>query len=179
MRTGWKSILIIVAVAAVLSLPYGHRWNLLMHIVGAIVFMGNIVVTAVWMSMARRSGVPANLRFAAHGVLAADIYLTTPGVVLLFVNGLILSFHWFEKGGAGWLHVSMGLFVLSGVAWLALLVPIQRKLARLAAEGAPGDDLPAGFRPALKAWFRWGGILTLLPLITLVLMVLKPELWHG
>lgn len=179
MRTGWKTILIMIAAAAVLSLPYGHRWNLLMHITGAIVFMGNVVVTAVWMSMARRSGEPANVRFAARGVLVADIYLTTPGVVLLFVNGLILSFAWFETGGASWLHVSMGLFVLSGVAWLALLVPIQRKLARLAAEGAPGDDLPAGFHGALKAWFRWSGILTLLPLGILVLMVVKPGLWHG
>jgi uncharacterized membrane protein len=179
MRTGWKSILIVIAVAAVLSLPYDHRWNLLMHIVGAIVFMGNIVVSAVWMSMARRSGEPANLRFAARGVLVADVYLTTPGVVLLFINGLIMSFQWFEAGAAGWLHLSMGLFVLSGIAWLTVLGPIQRKLARLAAAGAPGDDLPDEFQRGLKAWFRWGGILTLLPIVTLVLMVLKPALWQG
>ena len=48
-----KGILIAIAVSVVLSLPFfGRMWNLFMHIFGAILFMGNIVVTAAGLSMA-------------------------------------------------------------------------------------------------------------------------------
>jgi len=166
-----------VALGVVLSLPFRYEWNLFMHIFGAIVFMGNVIVTAVWMTMARRSGDVRNLRFAARGVLATDVYFTSPGIILLLVNGLILSMNWFESGAASWIHVSMGLFALSGIAWFALLIPIQLKLARMA-EAEPRDgDLPPEFYSLLKKWYRWGGIATLLPLVILVIMVLKPDFW--
>jgi uncharacterized membrane protein len=174
-----KKTLLIIAVSVVLSLPfYSYEWNLFMHIFGAIVFMGNIIVTAVWMTLAKRSGNPDNLKFASKAVITTDIYFTTPGFVLLLLNGGILSTAWFKSGQASWIWVALGLFTISGIAWFGFLIPIQRRLARLAdAEPNVDGDVPAEFYAWLKKWYRWGGIATLLPLASLVIMVLKPTFW--
>jgi hypothetical protein len=37
-----------------------------------------------------------------------------------------------------------------------------------------GGPVPAEYDVLLAKWFRWGGIATLLPLVTFVLMVFKP-----
>ncbi len=179
MQVSVKKTLLIIAVSIVLSLPfYSYEWNLFMHILGAIVFMGNVIVTAVWMTLAKRSGNPDNLRFAAKGVIATDIYFTTPGIVLLLLNGGILGTGWFKSGQASWIWVALGLFTLSGIAWFGFILPIQRRLSRLAdAEPNVDGDVPAEFYAWLKKWYRWGGIATLLPLASLVIMVLKPTFW--
>jgi uncharacterized membrane protein len=125
------------------------------------------------MTLAKRSCDPANLRFAARGVIATDVYFTTPGVLLLLINGLILSMNWIQTGHASWLYVAMGLFALSGMAWFGFLIPIQRRMARLAdAEPVSGGDVPAEFYVVMKKWYRWGGIATILPLV-----ILKPVFW--
>lgn len=179
MRVSTKTLFVIVVLSVAASLPfYSYEWNLFMHILGAVVFLGNVIVTAVWMTLAKRSGNPENLRFASKGVIATDIYFTTPGVLLLLLNGFILGSGWFKSGQASWIWIAVGLFVLSGIAWFGLLIPIQRKMARLADEEPASDgDVPAEFYLLLKRWYRWGGIATLLPLVTLAIMVVKPTFW--
>ena len=60
--------------------------------------------------------------------------------------------------------------------WFGRLIPIQRRLASVLETG--GDEAPPEEAlKLLKGWYRWGGIATLLPLISLVLMVVKPNLW--
>lgn len=168
-------IAIVAALIAVaLSLPfYGPVWNRLMHLLGAILFMGNIVVTVVWMSLARRSGDGGALRLAARGVALTDVIFTLPGALLLLLNGGILGTPYF-KVGEPWLIVSLVLFVLSGVLWLSVLVPIQKRLLRVAV--GSGDNV-AESEQLIRDWFRWGGLVTLMPLVSLVLMVYKPTLW--
>jgi uncharacterized membrane protein len=168
-----RGVLIGIAVAVVLSLPfYGYMWNLFMHIFGAVIFMGNIVATAVWVSLARRSG-PEARRFATRGIVITDVILTTPGAVLVLLNGGIIGTEYF-KIKAGWLLTGAGFFVAAGVLWLAVLVPLQRKLDAVARETSGAEPLPAAYDVLLKRWFRWGGVSTLLVLASLVLMVLKP-----
>jgi uncharacterized membrane protein len=169
-----RGVLIGVAVAVVLSLPfYGHMWNLFMHIFGAIIFMGNILVTAVWVSLARRSASPEARRFAASGIVTTDVILTTPGALLVLLNGGIIGMEWF-KIKAAWIFIALGLFVVAGVIWLGVLVPLQRRLAAVAEETSGAEPVPAAYDALLKRWFRWGGVATLLPLASLALMVFKP-----
>ncbi len=161
-------------VAVALSLPFfGAPWNRLMHLVGAVLFLGNIVVTAVWASLGRRSRDPEVVRFLVRGVLVTDAVFTLPGVILLVLNGGILGTAWF-KAGAPWIIVSVTLFAITGILWGAVLVPIQRKLARVVAGMPNGGPIPPEYDILMAKWFRFGGIATLLPLVTLVLMVLKP-----
>jgi uncharacterized membrane protein len=166
-------IAIAIVVPILLSLPFfGYMWNLFMHIFGAILFLGNILATAVWASLARRDGRPDILRLASRGIAITDLIFTTPGAILLLLNGGIVGTPYF-KTAAPWLLVSIGLFVLTVVLWLAFLVPAQKRLLRLSEQ----EEIPDEWHVALKAWFRWGGPAALLPIVILVLMVLKPNLW--
>ena len=170
-----KRIAWIGAIAAIaLSVPFfGHGWNLLMHQIGAVVFMGNLIVSAAWMSLARRTRSGDALRLGVRGVILTDAIFTLPGALLLLLNGGILATPFFEAR-AMWVMVSATLFILSGLVWLAVLIPVQRRLWA-AVESIPrGGDVPAGCEALLSTWFRAGGVATLLPFATLVLMVLKP-----
>jgi len=104
---------LIIAISVVVSLPFfSYQWNLFMHILGAIVFLGNIIVTAMWMMLAKRSKNPDNLRFAARSVIATDVCFTTPGIVPSDKRS-ILSSGWFKSGHASWIWVALGIFMVS------------------------------------------------------------------
>lgn len=169
-----RILIVGVIIAVALSLPfYGYRWNLFMHIFGAVLFMGNIVVSAAWASMARRAKHTEALRLGVRGIIVTDTIFTMPGVLLLILNGGILGTPFF-KAGAMWLFIAIGLMVLSGIIWGAILVPLQRRMSALMKATPPGSAVPAEVEVLLKRWFRWGGLASLLPLVTLVLMVAKP-----
>lgn len=161
-------------VAVALSVPlFGPKWNRMMHLLGAILFLGNIIVTAVWVSLGRRSRDPEVVRFLVSGILATDAIFSLPGVILLFANGGMLGTAWFQAG-APWIIVSVILFALTGILWGAVLVPVQKRLARVVDAMPRGGPIPAEYDVLMAKWFRFGGIATLLPLVTFVLMVLRP-----
>jgi uncharacterized membrane protein len=163
-------------VAIALSLPfYGRTWNMFMHILGAVLFMGNILVSAVWMSLARRAREPEALRLGVRGVLVTDAVFTLPGAILILLNGGVLATPFFQIR-AGWVFVSLALFLLSGLVWAAVLVPAQKRLSALMLAMPPGGPIPGGADSLVSRWFRWGGIAALLPLVSLVLMVVKPRI---
>ncbi len=166
------SIGTIVAVA--LSVPFfGPTWNRMMHLLGAVLFLGNILVTAVWASLARRHREPEVVRFCVRGIVLTDAVFTLPGVMLLFLNGGMLGTAWF-KAGAPWIIVSVILFTITGIVWGAVLVPVQKRLLRVVDAMPPSGPVPPEYDAAFAKWFRWGGIATLLPLVTFVLMVTRP-----
>ena len=175
----WESA--VLAIAVVVSLPfYSYDWHLFLHVAGAIVFLGNIVVTAVWLALAERMGGREVLRFAARTVARADLIFTAPGVVLVLGNGLAMAADrwggWSGFHEHSWLTSALVLFALSGVLWVGLLLPYQFRMIRLAESG--GDtQLPGEFFSTLHRWYVWGGVAILLPVLSLLLMVNKPELW--
>jgi len=168
-------IAIVIVVPLAISVPlFGRTWNLFLHIFGAILFMGNIAVSAVWASLARRDGNTGAVRLASRAIIITDLIFSVPGAILLLANGGILGVEFF-KVGASWIVVSLALFAFSCVVWLALMVPLQRRL--LAVAETPGDEVSDEWHTLIRQWFRMGGIATLLPLVTLVLMVAKPSFW--
>jgi len=167
-------VLIAVGVAIVLSLPlFGYTWSLFLHIFGGVLFMGNIFVTAVWGSLAKRSGSAEVMRHATRGIVLTDVIFTTPGAVLLLINGGRMGTQWF-KAGAPWIFISVGAFVVAGIIWLAFLVPMQRRMMALAHTTSGTEAVPDEVFVLFKTWFRWGGVANLLALFVLILMVWKP-----
>lgn len=150
-----------------------HRVYLTLHIVGAVIFVGNIIVTGTWMFWAERTRQREVIAFATHSVHWADVFFTAPGVTLVFANGFIMAQ---DFGGiqTSWITVALSLFTLSGVVWVLTLIPAQDRLARLS---SIGTELPADFYHALHRWYFWGIVATLLPLGSLVIMVTKPHFW--
>lgn len=55
----------------------------------------------------------------------------------------------------------------------------QQAMIQLSAEAAVADQgIPNPLRKAIARWSMWGGIATLLPLLSLYLMVARPALWN-
>ncbi len=176
-------IAIIGVVIAVLNiaghpqfLPY--QWHKLLHIAGAVLFLGNIIVTAVWLVLAEQTRNTATLHFAAKAVNWADVFFTAPGVLLLLANGQILATAGWDGLNTSWIVVALGLFILSGIVWIGFLVRWQHRLIQLSAHPATSNEpLPDAFFHVLHAWYIAGTVATVSPLVSLILMVVKPELW--
>jgi uncharacterized membrane protein len=170
-------VLIFVAVLVSLPLPFwGRQWHLFMHILGAVLFIGNIIVTAAWMILVVRTGQPSLVHFGAKAVNQADLLFTIPGVLLIFLNGLTLApaFGGGNILGASWVVAALVLLTLSGIVWIAFLLRYQNQLVELSASG---DQLSTEFMLIFRNWGIWGGIATVLPIFSLLLMVFKPTLW--
>jgi len=156
-----------------------HRFLVLVHIFAAILFMGNIVVSAMWMTRARRTGNTAVLHFASRTLMRADWLFTLPGGLLLVGSGLLTMGVWGGFGRAHWAEMGLALFLLTFLIWVVALIPLQKRMIQLTGEAI---ELKIGlsdeFHKTHKRWAMWGGIATLLPFVALFLMVFKPMLWH-
>jgi len=166
--TAW--VLLSGPLPAIVGLPV-HR---LLHLAGAMLFLGNILVGALWLALADASGSVVTLRFATRVINLADLALTAPGGLLALTNGAVLAGSWGGLYAAPWLVWSLALFVAITLLWAFALVPLQVKLEREVAalpEGAP--RLPPRLRRALIAYFVLGGVTAALALTIGALMVLK------
>jgi len=165
----------IAALAVVaLSLPfYGRTWNHFMHVLGAVLFLGNLIISAVWMTLAHRSRSPEALRLGVRGTMLTDQLFITPGALLLLINGGILASPYF-KSSWHWLAVGIALFAASGATYGTTLLPTQKKLSQAMSKMPVGGPIPPEVDRLMARWYRFGGIATLLPLIALFLMVFKP-----
>lgn len=151
------------------------RVLLAIHILAAVIFMGNMITAAFWKTRADRSGNLEAIALTTRAVLQADYMFTGPGIVLLLVTGIwMVGLTDFARFQEPWLGSSLVLLIVTGVIWAGILLPLQIRLARLAREGAASGALDPSYRRASRRWAMFGGIATLLPVVILFLMVLRP-----
>lgn len=152
-----------------LLLPYA--WHKALHIVGAILFLGNVAAGALYGAVAVASRDPAKVRFTLSVINWSDATFTGPGVLLLMSNGLAMA------GALG--GVAANRFTLWGLAglwlvvavWLLSVVPDQHRILGRADEAA--SPTPA-FRAAVVRWNVVGSLAGALGFLVLFWMVLKP-----
>lgn len=153
--------------------PFSYEWHKLLHIAGMVLFLGNIIVTGVWMYFADRTQDQKIIHFAAKTTNWMDVFFTGPGVILVFVNGLWLSASWGEVPfgflNVGWLLTSLVLFLLSGFIWFYLIY-LQECLIQCTEDNV----YQSKFKFLIIRWYIWGAIAIVLPLISVILMVIKP-----
>jgi uncharacterized membrane protein len=146
-----------------------------LHILGAVLLLGNIIVTAWWKGMANRTGDAAIIAFAQRQVTLTDWLFTLTGAVLIVASG-----DWIAYGLIGdswqilWLTWGRLLFIASGLIWLVVLVPVQVKQARLARAFAASGSIPPEYWRLNRRWYVFGTVAVLLPLANLYWMVFKP-----
>lgn len=150
----------------------------LLHVLSGIAFLGNITTGLFWKSHADRTRDPRVIAHALEGIIASDRWFTIPGVIGLVVFGVGAA----NLGGlpllrTGWVLWALILFSVSGVAFMTQVVPLQRRMARLARSAAAGEgmDWPA-YHALSRRWDFWGGVALITPALVVVLMVLKPSL---
>jgi uncharacterized membrane protein len=150
----------------------------LLHVVAVVLFLGNITTGLFWKAHADRSRDPRLILLGLEGLIRSDRWFTIPGVVAITVFGFAAAIagH-YPILRTGWIFWSLVLFTLSGIAFMAQLVPLQRRLAQLARSGVEGGTFDWNAYHALsRRWEIWGAVALLAPFAALALMVLKPAL---
>lgn len=152
-----------------------YLWLKAAHILGAVLFLGNIIVTGWWKVMADRTRDPRIVAFAQRQVTLTDYVFTLSGVLIVLGSGLAnVHLNGIAYSANAWLQWGIGLFIASGVIWVAVLVPLQVRLARLAREFADGSrQIPGEYWKLCRTWNFWGVIATVMPLSVVYFMVFK------
>jgi uncharacterized membrane protein len=145
------------------------------HIVGIVLLLGNITVTAVWKVFADRTHDAAIVAFGQRMVTGTDLGLTIPGILLTMIGGYGAMYEArYDFPGPAWLMRSQICFVAAGVVWLGILIPIQVRQARMARQFASAAQVPAEYRILARRWLAWGLISTVPLVLALYLMIDKP-----
>ncbi|QQR41580.1 DUF2269 domain-containing protein [Myxococcus xanthus] len=150
-----------------------HNVLKLLHLIAVVVFLGDIVVTAVWRLLADRTREPRVIVYALRLVQFTDKYLLVPSVFALAATGMLRAHLqdiplWTNPA----LAAGQVCFMLCGIVWQLTLRPIQaRQLAMAEAFGDTGvsfDD----YLLLTQKWFRWGILALALAFGSMALMVL-------
>ncbi len=145
-----------------------------LHILFAIIFLGNIISAIFWKLHSDKSGDPKIIANTLRGIIKADKIFTMPGVIGVLVFG-------FANQGIGgipidsaWILWSIVLYVVSGAAFMIKVSPLQKKMLILAEAGTTGNFDAAAYRNYSLDWNIWGIVATVTPLVAVILMVFKP-----
>lgn len=147
-----------------------------LHIVGAILFLGNITTGVFWKAHADRSRDPKIIAHALDGVIRSDRLFTIPGVIIIVGAGVAAAI----IGGipllrTEWLAGGIILLTIAGISFGARVAPLQRQMRDLARSAAAGEKFDwATYEKLSRAWAIWGSIALLAPFIAAALMVFKP-----
>lgn len=152
-----------------------YLWLKSLHLLGVILFLGNIIVTGWWKMMADRTRNPVIIAFAQHQVTLTDWVFTVGGVVLVLAGGIGNALlHDMDYLRTYWLAWGTWLFIASGIVWAVVLIPVQIAQERMAKQFANGGEIPARYWRLGRLWIVFGTLATLLPMINLYWMVFKP-----
>jgi uncharacterized membrane protein len=142
-----------------------------LHLLGAFLFIGNIIVSGVWKAVADRGDDLAVARFATRLVNLTDVVFTGLGALLLLAAGHALAG---RHGGIianPWMVWSYAAFALSGLVWVAVLVPIQIRQARLLRSAH--NTIPNEYKRLARLWSVAGIFATVVTLPPIYWMVAR------
>ena len=145
-----------------------------LHVLGVVLLIGNVTITAFWKVMADRTGDAKLISHSIRNVIIADWLFTLTAILLLIVGGygmaLVGQLDLFQPN---WLGYGQLLFLLSGLIWVAVLIPYQWKLSRIAQELRENGDIPSEYLRLSRAWLIWGIVATVPLVASSYLMVVK------
>lgn len=142
------------------------------HIIAAILFLGNISVAILWKSLAHKCKDRTRIMLTFEGIIKSDRVFTMPAVTLLIITGFGLAgMMKLSVVETGWILWSIILVVISGVLYSTKVGPVQRKIYSLAKDETKFNW--AEYEGLSKQWNLWGSIATITPYMALIFMVYK------
>ena len=179
-----KMTLILDALVIVIILPalFGVQYPLVfsyevhkfLHILGAIFFLGNMMVGPVWLLYATLTKDLQIVRFALRLLGITDVMLSTLGMILLITNGLCLASVYGGIYAVAWIRDSI---LLLGVMVLLAITVVLHYQERLYGIAKTTTQLSPQFWRSLWLWSVWGSLVMLPPGVVLYLMVVKQVPW--
>jgi len=150
---------------------------LFIHLAGVVLLLGNSFTSAFWKIRSDAAGDPKQAYRTAKNIMIADYIFTLPSIAMILISGHVLA----ARGGHSvlewnWLGLSYGLFALSGVIWMAALLPAQMRMIRQGKISCERHTITPAYRQASRIWNVFGVAATLTPLAAMVLMIWKPNL---
>lgn len=146
-----------------------------LHVAGVVLLVGNVTITAIWKVFADRTGEMATIAFAQRMVNGTDWVCTGGGIALIVIGGYgMAASAGMDLAATRWLLWGQILFVLSGLVWLFVLVPIQGRQARLSARFVAGTSVPGDYRALSRQWILWGVVATVPLVAAMFVMIVKP-----
>lgn len=147
------------------------RW---IHVIGAAVLLGTGAGIAFFMLMAHRSRNASLIAHVAGTVVVADALFTTTAVIVQPLSGALLAHLTGWSLTTPWIMLSIGLYLITGLCWLPVVV-IQLRL-RDAARRAAASGRPLGpdYRRMIRIWVLLGIPAFIAVLAIVWLMVARP-----
>ena len=148
---------------------------LALHILAAVIFMGNMITAAFWKVRTDRSGSLEAKAINSRAVLLAGLIFTGPGILVLLVTGILMvGITGWDRFQETWLGLSLVLLLVTAIIWIVALVPLERRMVRMSRDALERGSEDPAYARASRRWAMFGGIATLLPVVVLFLMVLRP-----
>ncbi len=145
------------------------------HILGVVLFLGNIIVSGLWRLAAEKSKDFAVIKQSLKLINFTDLVFTVPGIILIIGSGHPLASKIGGIGAHPWIYHSYALMTVSILIWMIGLLPIQRKQYQLLKMDSIDSHLSPVFTKLTVWWTILGVVATALPLIAMVLMVVRPD----
>lgn len=147
---------------------------LTLHLIGVVLFVGNIVTAAFWKTRADLSKDPIVIHGTVKNVMLADFVFTLPGLLFIIVSGVVMAVQEeLPMSGLNWLTLSLILLAFTGIIWLVILIPLQRGMIREIAKCIESRSVSIAYKQASRNWAIFGIASTLLPIVILYLMISK------
>jgi uncharacterized membrane protein len=147
-----------------------------LHVAAVVIFLGNLVTGILWKIHADQTKDPVIIRHTVAGLIRADRWFTIPGVLLILIGGFGgAAVGGLPLLGTPWILWGIVLFTVSGVAYMARVVPLQRKMLQVARSGVESGTFDWNrYRALSRGWNVWGTIALVTPVLAMIVMIAKP-----
>jgi uncharacterized membrane protein len=101
------------------------------HVLGAVLLLGNVIVSGVWAALGMRPAAGVPHRVVARAVILTDWCFTVPGGALLVASGASMAYlSGWPLLGTPFIRTGLVALALSTALWLGVLVPLQVRWVR-------------------------------------------------
>lgn len=151
-------------------------WKLI-HIIGVVMFLGNITTGLFWAAHSHRQKEFRLIASTFSGINRSDRWFTVPGVVAILVGGFGVAINGsIPILRTGWVLWPIILFSISGIVFGALIAPLQQQIKKFVQNKSKTQENWIEYCSLYKRWEFWGILAWLTPVVALIIMILKPPL---
>lgn len=151
-------------------------WKLV-HIIGVVMFLGNITTGLFWAAYAHRQKDFGLIASTFDSINRSDRWFTMPGVVAILIGGFGAAINGsIPILRTGWLFWPIVLISISGIIFGSSVAPLQTKIKNFVENKPQTEENWTEYGNIYNRWEFWGFLAWLTPVIALVIMILKPPL---
>jgi uncharacterized membrane protein len=152
----------------------GYGVGLFVHVLAVLAAFGPTLAFPIFSAVAQKTE-PRSVPGVIRGILQTDRILVTPGMIVLLLAGIYLLSKGDISAGESWVTVGFVAIVVLFAMAHAFFMPKSRQALALAERDLKaGDEFSPEFEALSKQIETGGKIATLIVVVTIFFMVVKP-----